>query len=79
MADYGTTTVTPRALVLRINRRLAHHAQRLCKSRCRLAYERLGPYYLVDLRFNIVIEPPLSIESLVREIGVLHEGEVVAS
>lgn len=65
--------VTTRALIQRINRKLAADGQKLRATRGQVQSER-GDFYRVDTRRNIVIGYP-DIESLGRELKVLQEYE----
>jgi hypothetical protein len=66
--------ISERALVARINRKLAPDLEQLHKSR-RLD---VGDYYLVDHRINGVIGKDVDVEALARELGVIKEWEKVA-
>lgn len=71
--------VSSHALIARINRKLAHDHQRLCKcrERSRLRHD-VGEYYLLDTYRNAIANYNVDVVNLGRELGVLHEREVVA-
>lgn len=66
--------VTPRALLQRINRKLAHDGQALRASRGR-ERDTLGDFYLLDTHQNTVIDHHVRPELLGRELGVLDAWE----
>jgi hypothetical protein len=70
-------TLSRGALMKRINRKLAHEGERLCKSR-RPWDGEIGHYYVVDTNRNLVIAKDVDLEDLARELGVIHPAEKVA-
>lgn len=73
--------VTTRALMRRINEKLAKHAQRLdqcAKWRERAPLPMLGEFYIIDLNLNMLVQGHVNVEALGRELGVLAVGEVLA-
>jgi hypothetical protein len=74
MGPRPAVTVSERALLQRINRKLRHYNQRVCKSTpsCHSDW-RFGDYYL---RGEVGIDDfDVDLEGLGREIGVLAEWE----
>ncbi len=71
------STATKRALIGRINRKLAHRYERLHASKGRRQLSNLGAYYLVDVYRNAVINWGLDPIQLGRELGVLRENEEI--
>ena len=74
-------SVTRRAVIQRLNRKLAENDQKLCKTRGAKACQDLGDYYILDVRLNCVMDPnhtDASIEKLARELGVLKKYEEVS-
>jgi hypothetical protein len=72
--------ITETALMARINRRLAHGAERLRKCRPNSRhYSDLGDYYLLDGHNNITGPHIESLESYGRDLGVLRAGETLAA
>jgi hypothetical protein len=73
-----TNVVTERALLRRINRKLAKDQEvvRRCRENSR-GFHDLGTYYRVDLTTNLVVDTHIDIETLGRELDVLGESESV--
>ena len=75
---FGLTNLS--ALVARINRKLEKlNDNRLRKSRGLNAFNNLGEYYVLDVNRNLIIDTSVNVESLARELGVMHEFETVAA
>jgi hypothetical protein len=70
--------VTLKALLKRINRKLAHENQQLKITRGGQARSNLGDYYVLDLYRNVIGASHCQPEALAREIRVLGEWERVA-
>ena len=68
--------VNARALLQRINRKLAEDQECVKKTRG-VAIRDLGEYYRLDLFKNRVMETDVDIEALARKLGVLHEFEAL--
>ena len=73
-----STTVTTRALIARINRKLKPDFEVLRKARGASAEADVGEYFVVDLRFNAIVDKHVDPESYGRELGVLKDFEVPA-
>lgn len=72
-------TITEAALIARINRRLAHDGERLCRTRQGTRDEfALGQFYIVANATNGIVASHCDLDALGREIGVLREQEVAA-
>ena len=71
--------VALRALIARINRKLAHQDEmvRVCRPNSH-GWDTTGDFYRVDLRTNSIIDTYVDIEKLGRELGVLKGFEIVA-
>jgi hypothetical protein len=69
--------VTMRALLQRINRRLAPELQGVKKLRGERARVELGDFYIIDFNRNFVLAAHVDPEELGRELGVLREYERV--
>jgi hypothetical protein len=69
--------VTERALVQRINRRLAKDFETLKAARGGRWRSTTGDYYVVDLQRNAIARTNVDPEALGRELGVLHAYERV--
>jgi hypothetical protein len=67
--------VTERALVARINRKLAHQGEKLLKSRSQLNHVSPGDYYIVNVERNYTAGVPYDVEPLAKELGVLKPWE----
>ncbi|HZW66589.1 MAG TPA: hypothetical protein VFF23_12925 [Hanamia sp.] len=67
--------LSQRALIARINRKLAHQHEVLRKSRQRLGYNELGDFYVIDFRRGFIVSKDVKIENLAVELGCLAESE----
>lgn len=84
----SATTVTARALLQRINRKLAKEDERLCRGRSfydhgygQVFDHNLGEYYRVGTAgpySNAVTETHVDLVELARELGVMHPSEKLA-
>ena len=72
------TTITERALIERIRRKLAHDGLQFCTNRGGPYSEGLGKYYLVDANNGITGPHITSLEEYGRELGVMKENESLA-
>jgi hypothetical protein len=75
MAKRTGYPVNERALLVRINRRLASEGQQLHSAPRGVAREELGRFYLVG--DDKVLRRDLDLEAFAREIGVLKPWEQV--
>ena len=76
----NTKTVSPcrlseRAVIQRINRKLAHKNERICKSRGWRALQNLGEYHVIDCYRNALIKSHLNIEEFAKKLGVMAGHE----
>jgi hypothetical protein len=71
------TQVTERALVARINRKLAHDREQMHRTRGERWRGDLGDYYITETRTRALIAARCTPEGVGREIGVLRHGETV--
>ncbi len=72
--------VSVRALLARVNRKLAH--EYLVLKRCRSDakfYTELGDFYAVSIRTNYVDATHVDLETWAKEIGVLKPYEELAN
>jgi hypothetical protein len=69
--------VSMRALIARINRKLAGQDERLKASRGARARVDCGDYYIVDIRHNALLGRNVDPEALGRELGVLRPWELI--
>ena len=71
--------ITERALIARLNRRLADDGQQIktCREGSR-SFPTLGRYYIVRIDFNAVDTPDIDLEGWGREMGVLRDNESLA-
>lgn len=72
-------SVTTRALISRINRRLKRDDQMLCTSRGARNRFQLGEFFVMDWRHNFIVETHVELEALGRELGALAPHEQVVS
>jgi len=69
--------VSTKALLQRINRKLAHDTQVLKKVRSARVVQRVGRYYIVDTYNNLLLHTHCVPEVIGREKGVLAAWERV--
>jgi hypothetical protein len=69
--------LSEKALVCRINRRLAPDMEQLCKARGARCELELGEYYIRDHNRNFIVAHHVDPEQLGRELGVLKHYEQV--
>jgi hypothetical protein len=69
--------VTEKALVARINRKLAHEGERLCKTRGERWLNDLGEYHAVDIHTNGLTAQHVDPVKWGRDMGVLRPDERV--
>jgi hypothetical protein len=69
--------ITERALLRRINRRLAANHETLKSPRGEAARRELGYYYRLDLANNTIKAANVDLGELGRELGVLRLWEVI--
>ena len=68
--------VSERALVQRINRRLAEEGwERLIKARTGRARQQMGSWFMIDERSKLLVSKFINLEKFGRELGVLGEYE----
>ena len=68
-------SVGTRALIQRLNRRLAKDSQKLCMSRSRAARSEFGKFYVADTATGEIAASIIDLEGLGRDLGVLHPWE----
>jgi len=69
--------ISRRALVQRINRKLAQRDERLKSSRGVRARQDCGNYWILNVRRNFVADRNIDPEQLARELGVLQPFEAL--
>jgi hypothetical protein len=75
---FMTLRITERALVQRINRRLAKVGERVRKTRVGTRSEvELGTFFITDCDRNCVQAKDVDVEALGHELGVLAPCELV--
>jgi hypothetical protein len=77
MNSARTLPVTRRAIIARINRKLAPESRRLKKTRGMRFYQDLGDYWIVDHGRNAVDDTHVDVEALARELKVIHPREKI--
>ena len=70
--------MTPRTLILRINRKLGAESKKLKAVRNVLAREQLGDFYVIDIGINAITEKHVDPIDLGHRLGVLADWEAVA-
>ncbi len=70
--------ITERALLARVNRKLAHEHKKIrkCREGTR-AHSSLGGYYVLDTYKNIVIDDRKDLVAIAKDAGILKEFEEV--
>ena len=71
-------TVTLRALVRRINRRLRRDNERLRTPRGARPRADVGVFYRIDVERNVLIATHVDPERLALQLGVMQLGETLA-
>jgi hypothetical protein len=71
----GLIPVSERALLQRINRKLAKSGEMVRKSRTERLRLDVGDYFLVDTNKNAVVGHSVNLEEKGRELGVLSQWE----
>ena len=75
--DHPVYTVTTRALVKRINRKLAHQGQALRTALDRWEVGHLGHYYVIDRQEGGVLCSGIeSLATFARELGAMSDWEI---
>jgi hypothetical protein len=69
--------ITVRALVQRINRKLAKQSEKLIKARGQAARANLGDWYVVNTDKKTMVLSRVDPEKLARKLGVLEGWEQV--
>lgn len=77
MKQGKTVPVSARALLQRINRKLAADGERLKATRGESARQELGNYYVIDTNRNAVLHKDVDVEEFGRKCGVLAAWERV--
>ncbi|HTV59602.1 MAG TPA: hypothetical protein VMJ93_12095 [Verrucomicrobiae bacterium] len=70
-------SVTERALMQRINRKLHEEGRCVKKTRGERAWTELGACYVLDCEGNYIVEHHVDVEDLGRELEVLRDWEVL--
>jgi hypothetical protein len=78
MGKNQTAPVSVRALVQRINRKLAARGEKLMATRSDRWRGELGDYYAVKVNGNSVVVKHVDLATLGRELGALQPWESVA-
>lgn len=73
------TSVTRRALIARINRKLRPRGEKLRTARSQGVELDLGRYFVVDVQDNSVMYPHADPEVWGRDLGVIAPSESVAA
>jgi hypothetical protein len=69
---FSSTPVPMKALIRRVNRRLAKRGQKLITTRGERARAELGSYYLIDTDTSGLVLHHVNVEVLARELGALE-------
>lgn len=78
MGKLRKVPVTLRAVIQRINRKLAPDNEVLKAARGARMQQEVGDYYIVDFSKNAVTRMDADPEKLARELGVLKDWETLA-
>ena len=71
-------TLTKKAVIARINRKLAHQYEMLRTTRGSRAYADFGDHYVVSA-YGGIVDRHVDVEELGRELGVLREHDQLAT
>jgi len=71
-------SVSPRAIIARINRKLRSDDEVLKTARSESVERNAGHYFILNTRGNYISHVHQDLETLGRELGVLQEWETVA-
>ena len=72
--------ISERALIGRINRKLAHQNEVLRKSRSKIGYNELGDYYILDFNRGFIVAKDVDLKELAVELNCLDKkGKVEIS
>ncbi len=71
--------VSFRALEQRINRKLKKEGMTMRRNRGGPYMEQYGPFYVVDLKNNSIVDGVDDLEAYGRQLGVLAEWEKLAA
>jgi len=71
------SAVTERALMARINRKLAHDGEQMHRTRGEYLRRHFGDFYITAIRTQVPIATYCTPEGVGREIGVLRPDETV--
>jgi hypothetical protein len=77
MTKHSKTPVSMRAVIQRINRKLAPDLEGLKTTRGGRARLELGDYYVIDFNRNFILHKDVDPERMARELGVLQPWEEV--
>jgi hypothetical protein len=80
-------TVSERALIQRINRKIGGYDRRTCtawgerlhKTRGDRSWSDLGPFYTIDWNSNVIGDTHINLEQYGREVGALAERESLSN
>ncbi|HTQ03027.1 MAG TPA: hypothetical protein VMI54_04195 [Polyangiaceae bacterium] len=73
----GKVPVTKRALIQRINRKIADDGEVLKATRGERSRQELGDFYILDPNHNAIVNKHVDPEALGRELGVLKPYETL--
>lgn len=73
--DAPKVPVTMKALIARLNRKLAQEDEKLVASRGERARNELGNYYVINVSRNVILFKDVSPETLATQYGVLKPYE----
>jgi hypothetical protein len=77
MAKQKKIEVAKRALIARVNRKLAQDDRQLKASRSFQAISNFGDFYVIDVIKNFVVDDHIDLSDFARELGVLAEYETL--
>jgi hypothetical protein len=69
--------VSRRAVVQRVNRKLASQGQRMVAARSERVRQELGSYYVIDLNSNTVVWKRFDLAAYAQKLGALKTWERV--
>ena len=73
------TSVSLVAVIARINRRILHNDEMLCRSRGKRMRALVGEFYTIDIRRKAILERDVDVKALARKVGALKDFETIAT
>lgn len=75
--ETGKYPVSIRAVIQRINRKLAAVGKKLKRCRSERSRKSLGDYFVINDAMGVIVERFIDLETFGREVGALSDYEAV--